>query len=172
MAHQEADHLLVAIAVLLGLVGAVGQDLVHDRLKGARVAHLTHAALIHDLGGVVAAFRHGLEHLVRLVARDGVLGEKLCQRRHLARGDAALGKAHTGALEIGRQLVDHEIRDRLGRLANKSRGRGLKEGRRLGIARKLLGVGALDTEVLLKARTLGVGQLGQLRAAMLDEIVG
>ena len=77
LANQIADDLLVAISVLLCLVGAIGEHLVNDRLQRSGVAHLAHAARVHDLVGIIPALCHEAEHLMRLVGADGIARKQL-----------------------------------------------------------------------------------------------
>ena len=156
---------------MLRLIGTVCQHLVHDRLQRAGIAHLTHTALVDDLVGIVTGLGHGLKDLVRLVGADGIGRQQLGQRCHLSRRNAGLGERHARALKVGNHLVDQQVCDRLGLLASHTGSGGLKEVGKLGVAGNLLGIGRLNAKVGLKTDTLGIGQLGDLATAAVDELV-
>ena len=106
---------------------------------------------------------------MRLIARDGVTCQQLCQSGNLSGRNTALIERSTRALKIANKFVDQQVRNCLGFFTRRALGCLLKEigiGR---IARNLFGIGCLDAKIGLKTSTLGVGQLGNLLAAVLDE---
>ena len=171
LAHQKADDLLVAVTILLRLIGTVSQHLVHDRLQRAGIAHLTHTTLVDDLVGVVTGLGHGLKDLVSLVGADGIGRQQLGKGCHLSRCNTGLGQRDAHALKVGDHLVDQQVCDRLGLLTGHSGSSGLKEVGKLGVAGNLLGIGRLNAKVGLKTGALGIGQLGNLATAAVDELV-
>ena len=108
---------------------------------------------------------------MRLVGADGIGRQQLGKSGHLSRRDTGLGERHTRALKVGNHLVDQQVCDRLGLLASHTGSGGLKKLGKLGVAGDLLGIGSLNAKVGLKTGALGIGQLGDLATAAVDELV-
>ena len=106
-----------------------------------------------------------------LVGANGIGRQQLSQRCHLSRRNAGLGERHARALKVGNHLVDQQVCDRLGLLAGHTGSGSLKELGKLRVASDLLGIGRLNAKVGLKTGALGIGQLGNLATAAVDELV-
>ena len=108
---------------------------------------------------------------MRLVGADGVGRQQLGKSRHLSRRDTGLCQRDARTLKIGDHLVHQQVRDRLGLLASHTGSDGLKKLGKLGVAGNLLGIGRLNAKIGLKTSALGIGQLGDLATAAVDELI-
>ena len=108
---------------------------------------------------------------MRLVGANGIGRQQPGKSGHLSRRDAGLGKRHARTLKVGDHLVDQQVCDRLGLLASHTGSGSLKELGKLRVAGNLLGVRRLNAKVGLKTGALGIGQLGDLASAAVDELV-
>ena len=106
-----------------------------------------------------------------LVGADGIGRQQLGKRCHLSRRDAGLDERHARALKVGDHLVHQQVCNRLGLLASHTGSGGLKELGKLRVAGDLLGIGRLNAKIGLKTGALGIGQLGNLTSAAIDELV-
>src|SRR5688572_28761019 len=120
LANEEPEQLVLAGAVIGKLLRILRHDVVDRALDRGRIGDLLQTARLDDLIGCLAYEPHGLEHVLRDLARDRVVVDPREQRRERRRRDAALRDVEVVPIERARQLTHDPVRRELG-LAAKSR---------------------------------------------------
>ena len=81
----------------------------------AGIAHLFHAALVHDSGRVFILVEHGGKHFTTLLGRNSVIGKQAHQLDGALGSERAIQQVERRiGVHAGTDVVKHEIRKRLG----------------------------------------------------------
>src|SRR5450759_1307343 len=111
---EEAQHLLLAAAVLLHLRRIVGDHPGDGRLELRRVADLAEAVLLDDLLRLGPLRDHPGEDVLAGARRDRAVGDELHQLGEALGRDVAVAGLEAGGVEMGEVLAHRPVGRRLG----------------------------------------------------------
>src|SRR5665647_2368135 len=106
---EEAQHLLLAAAVLLHLRRIVGDHPGDGGLELRRVADLAEAVLLDDLLRLGPLRDHLGEDVLAGARRDRVVGDELHQLGEALGGDVAVAGLEAGGVEMGEVLAHRPV---------------------------------------------------------------